>query len=348
MEKTLVALFCLLVSLPAAAGGYVVGNGGDGYDVDGTLELTDLLEAGLESTTIPADAPMDARLARLLDASDLPEGFPRDGLVRKLTEFDRASPGLADALIVAMRAYRWRLLRVPLGRLPDREGRTIGLPESTRVQIANRLGGEIRIHRASWNRLSETGRVALLLHETYYSLMRPQPVSSAEPDQLFQSARRTRELVGLSFTEGAADRLRTRAFDWLDIPAELEMRPTILFPTWSFLLLSDGGAVRRFFFTFDGTANAAALSRFVANVCTDAIAESAPNRVLEGFLDRAVLSTFVDTYTSPFGMQESLGITIRGVKAFRSSFVPTTANRCRRSLNLIVDELKKTLLLRAN
>jgi hypothetical protein len=63
---TLVSLF---FSFQVHGRGYVIGNGGDGYSVDDSIFVTDLLEAGLERINLPKDGAISPRIARWRESS---------------------------------------------------------------------------------------------------------------------------------------------------------------------------------------------------------------------------------------------------------------------------------------
>lgn len=166
-------LVSLLISVPAYAAipfgnGFVVGNGGDGYLVDGRILLRDLLESGAKSepefglvfTTRHEERIRDHRWG-------VP--FNRNLLARKLTDLNVFYPFLGDAVLETLLQFNLTPIQTKL--FPLREGETIvDLPPENLVQIANRLGSMIRIHEPSWRRMPESHRIALLIHEGLYGL----------------------------------------------------------------------------------------------------------------------------------------------------------------------------------
>jgi hypothetical protein len=67
-----------------------------------------------------------------------------------------------------------------------------------RRSIANRFVGTIRLHRPSWELLSEEHKVALLIHEALYSLLTP---VCLDTKHCFQPAYRARDIVAMAFTD---------------------------------------------------------------------------------------------------------------------------------------------------
>ncbi len=314
---TAVSLFC---SFQAHGRGYVIGNGGDGYSVNGSIFVADLLEIGLEKISLAEDGAISPRIARNLDQIGLPFAYPRDALARKLTELNARVPGLADCLIVAMGLYRWRMVAVPIGLVNDLEGRTIGIPESLRVQLAVRLSDVIRIQQSVWDQLNETNKVALLLHEAFYSLVAPtiyqinrSPDGSVVALIETQSPRKTRELVGLAFDNDTSNRLLKLAIDYLGLEILGGSGPLDLIPKWNVKLVKAGNvAVQEFTFAFPQVMPIRAVKTFIAETCRSAIKTQTALRfsraTLVGALDQPSFKPTSVSYRSPFGDQTAISI----------------------------------------
>jgi hypothetical protein len=180
----------------AAASGYVIGNGGDGVFVKGRLVLRDLDESGVTEPYFGdlIDPDIEARMSALpIDPSTLP--FSWQLLARKLTDLNRLSPDLGQFVLEAIRSYAWIALPASLALVPDPEYLLdASIPP---VQIANRLDTTIRIASGAWRQLDDANRIALIIHEAVYSLLRP--ICERTSNTCFQSAHTARDLTGRFF-----------------------------------------------------------------------------------------------------------------------------------------------------
>ena len=180
MKLALRGLALLLLLLPCdfarAGGSGFVGNGGDGVELNGQLYLRDLWSLGLEGSAFVGTA-IDSKQPLPPDSSSISFVYPQDLLTRKIADLNRACPGVGDYVLGSIKSYAWVLEDFPLTPIQDSDDPLLLPPGARLVQIANRFGNTIRIHAASFARLDDVNKVALIIHEAVYSLITP--ISSA-------------------------------------------------------------------------------------------------------------------------------------------------------------------------
>jgi hypothetical protein len=181
-------------------GGYVVNR------TQGRYVVLDLLEAGLE------DRPMTRY-------TDLPEKFQQRVNwitmdMNELTTEDRAAlaqalwatgQANAHALLATIETYSWRWVSENLGDIGDVQT-FLAIPRSDIFQAAIRKDFAILIQKEIWRSLDSKNRVALLLHEILYALIRPELVAHVEPQSqgiYKQDGGVVRQVVGDLFAGGA-------------------------------------------------------------------------------------------------------------------------------------------------
>lgn len=186
-------LLLLLFSNPSFvfANGFV-GNGGEGVEYDGKVVVYDLFSFGVHKNPY-FGAQSDPLFPALPSPKELGFEYPKDLLQQKLTDLNRIAPGMGDYVLMTMNSYTWVLQDFPLTPIKRIDDPVI-LPTGARLtQIANRLGMTIRIHKDTWGRLDDANKVALIVHESIFSLVRPMPVQGGFQ---VQSSRTAREIVG--------------------------------------------------------------------------------------------------------------------------------------------------------
>lgn len=209
-----------------ASTGIFIGNGGDGVEVGNRLFVKDLFLAHAHENPYFGNE-IDPGLPGLPDETTIEFGYPRELLARKLTDLNKALPGLGDYLLASMKVYHWKLQDLPLRKIVGPE-QIVAYPAGLeQIQIANRFQFFIRIDRAAYARLDDANRVALLLHEAVFSLVRPFPVSDG---RAYQSVHVVRDLVGLFF--------QPEFFEMSEIQTQLRISPTLNIP-YLVLPLSD-------------------------------------------------------------------------------------------------------------
>lgn len=328
-------------SLNAMAGGHVVGNGGDGFLVGDRVVLRDLVEAGLEERAYYGDR-IDTSIAFSVTSLSVVSPSQRSLLTRKLTDLNLALPRLGDIVLDVLKAYSWSFVSTPLETIPD-DGSIIQPPSGgTPVQIANRMGSTIRIHLPHWNRMSADHQVALLLHEAFYSLLRPKPDGGV----FRQSSLATRELIGHIFSEDFLKRG----------PARLQrMAKSQLSVDWS---ISEDSTPRTLAWdleVFDARSNQVLLQAKGFQQQTFAWhldrARSVCRRAIEHKTDRreiAVRSTFnlkifrveLAGYESPFGEQLAARAVLNPAQRMRELiFTVTDQENCVAQLRNVIDSI---------
>lgn len=161
-----------LLACGSAHAGFFVGNGGEGIEIDGKLYMLDLYTVGAHAHPY-VGTRIDPHLPAL-PPNLLPSDLPRDLLQRKLTDINAAAPGLGDYLVAVIESYHWLVLASGMQPVtPDPQDPIIGLPDSQRIPLATRLQMNIYIDGSQWPRLDDNGKVALILHEAIYSLVKP-------------------------------------------------------------------------------------------------------------------------------------------------------------------------------
>lgn len=229
-----ICLLLFLVSNPAIvfANGFV-GNGGDGVEFEGQVVVYDLFSFGAHKNPY-FGAEKDPLLPELPSYKEMGFEYPKDLLQQKLTDLNSIAPGMGDYVLMTMKSYTWVLQDFPLTPIKRTDDPVI-LPIGSRlIQIANRLGMTIRIHKDTWGRLDDANKVALIVHESIFSLVRP---TFAEGGYEIQSSRTAREIVGGFFEESLYHKNPSIVYGPLatrlsipDIPIPLwELRKA---PTW--------------------------------------------------------------------------------------------------------------------
>ena len=145
----------LFLLLPLFAQAHTfIGNGGEGVEFQGSIYVRDLFAMEIHQSPY-IGAKTDSRLPIF---HSIQFNYPRELLARKLTDINQMAPGLGDFLMDALNIYSWTLEEFELRPITDTNDPIVLPPGAKLVQIANRLGNTIRIHRPSWERLTEIGR----------------------------------------------------------------------------------------------------------------------------------------------------------------------------------------------
>lgn len=193
-----ILLLLALTSTPSlvSANGFV-GNAGDGLEFDGKIVVYDLFSFGVHKNPY-FGVEKDPLFPSLPSYKEMGFEYPKNLLQQKLTDLNSIAPGMGDYVLMAIKGYTWVLQDFPLTPIKRTDDPVI-LPAGSRlIQIANRLGMNIRIHKETWGRLDDANKVALIVHEAIFSLVRPMPV---EGGYEVQPSRTAREIVGAFFEE---------------------------------------------------------------------------------------------------------------------------------------------------
>lgn len=192
-------LFLILIltcfNAEARRGGYVVGNGGDGFLLDDneTILLRDLVEMNISPSDIQID-PLFLRpkLVELLKTKfSAVSPVPVEELALHLSKIYNEDRRWTFILLRVIQAYNWVFVDQKLEPVPS--GVTVQLPEERLVQIANRFLNTIKINRKAFLQMPKSHQAALILHEALYALVRPTCVTL---NQCTQPPEVVRSVVG--------------------------------------------------------------------------------------------------------------------------------------------------------
>ncbi|OGQ93450.1 MAG: hypothetical protein A2284_17820 [Deltaproteobacteria bacterium RIFOXYA12_FULL_61_11] len=152
----------------AAEAQSIVGNGGDGVELEGKVYSLDLVEFGLQHHPyLSEDSSADPAVQMAVEAA-LP--FARFGtkaiLARKISQL--LGCGFYVRFLPMLTAWQWILLEgVPLVDIKDEYSPVAAMHL---VQIAVRDERFVRISSLGWERMDDANQAALVLHELYYIL----------------------------------------------------------------------------------------------------------------------------------------------------------------------------------
>lgn len=225
MSRAVFIFLSALLFLPTARAQLFVGHGGDGYRrVGGSIVSRDLADQGLADAPFfgpSIDPALRARFAQEGFAGELPSlGLDTSLFLRKLTDLNRAVPGLGGALGLALSRHRFEFSTTPLPVLPEANSRP------HRVQIALRHRSVIRLDRQYWERMAPEQRIALLVHEGVFALSRRQCQAAACEQDAALTRRMTAGLFRESYPAAFVRELR----DVLEIDALVNLcaRPLVV------------------------------------------------------------------------------------------------------------------------
>lgn len=199
MKKFASFLFSILVlSSSLCLADYLrVGNGGEGYLVLKTLYTRDLFEYDIHKTPWFGDQEDYLLKHHIQDWNPLQLSVKEHRLlVRKLTDLNRAQAFLGDDILAALQFFQWRYVDDALHLIEPDEVRRVINPD-LRVPIANRLFQSILINKAHFQRLDAENKIALILHEAIYALIKPRYYTG----RTNQSLSLTRQIVAGFFSE---------------------------------------------------------------------------------------------------------------------------------------------------
>ena len=186
------------MTLSAFAGPSVVGNGGNGVFLEENFYVLDLVESDSHVQPFMKDPAVAFYYDRIKYAL---HAFQDPALVRavaqKITELGALDLIYTEALLRTFEAVRWNLVNYRLVLMP------VITPVAAQLhQIAIRTSDNILIDQQYWNLLNIQNRVALLIHEANFILIRPSPIAD---DTAFQkSAFQSRLLTGYLFSNSMA------------------------------------------------------------------------------------------------------------------------------------------------
>lgn len=310
---SLVLLGTFALSSSAFAGTFV-GNGGEGVEIGQKIELRDLFSSGeVDHPYLGTD--VDPTILRQINA--VPFGFdvPLKILAAQLSAINRSVPGLGDYLVSAIKVYSWTPISLPLQPVSDPDDPVRLPPGAQLVQIANRFQTNIRISDVCWRKMNDIQRVALILHEAVFSLLKPMCGQASngcfQPDYIAREL--TADLFSKKFLDRAPDLNYQTFAASMNIPKDRSLvpntRPTRHWRVW----LND----RRFELDVAGR-DERQLQDFAQRICRQAVrtVKISPysTMFLKSDLDRVPYRTLLQTYVvslphEPVRSQIGLSIT---------------------------------------
>lgn len=196
----LALLGSFLGSVPAAQADYFhVGNGGEGVLLTSGLYTRDLYDHDLHLQPWVGEKK-DPRLERQVQDWN-PLGLSSeecDLLARKLTDLNSHQDRLGDDILAAMGYFSWQWTDQSLVLIEPDEVRVPVRPEQ-RIPIANRFLQSILLHRQNFSRLNSENKIALILHEAVYALMKVE--RRPHPPSFSQNLSTTRQIVAGLFSK---------------------------------------------------------------------------------------------------------------------------------------------------
>lgn len=204
--------------------GNFVGNGGQAYEVDGQLVPRDLFEQKLHRDAYIGSSE-DPEIRKGVDCLILPAelGFDAQLLARKLTDINLAVPKLGECLLMSLLKYSWLVSEAPLPRTHEGDNLLTTDTMAPIVQIVNRIQNKLHIHRSSWARLSPIHRIALMIHESVYSLLK---VTEVSDDTYQQYGPLARQIAG-SFFDPNTMKNSGRVFEHVKNDLEIVFEPSM-------------------------------------------------------------------------------------------------------------------------
>lgn len=204
--------------------GNFVGNGGQAYEVDGQLVPRDLFELGLHHDAYFGNSE-DSDIRKGVESLILPAelNFNKQLLSRKLSDVNHVVPKLGDCLLMSLLKYSWLVSEAPLPRTHEGDNLLTIDTMSPIVQIVNRIQNKLHIHRSSWARLNEQHRIALMIHESVYSLLK---VTEVSEDAYQQYGPLARQIAGSFFDKKMMEN-SGRVFEHVKRDLEIVFEPTV-------------------------------------------------------------------------------------------------------------------------
>lgn len=310
----LLFLFLIIIVPKISIAQVHVGNGGEGVLTDtGELVLRDLYES--KNSNYQIGLEINYNLYQQILKTKLPSfGISPELFARKLNDLEKLHYGLGALTLYALSKYSISFINQDLPLLLDDSN----LPNSRRVQIAIRRYLDIAISKNAFYRLSQKQRIALLVHEGLFTLLKLQCNSENVCEQ---SAKKIRELIGNLFSnpDKSADINYKFLEKYLSIPEYNETCSNYIFSgsinVWShdksYQFIPDKILFTEKFniSTEDSTI---ILNKKIESFCMNAASEliSAPQSYfisLEG--QKIFLTGLSKIYTANFGQQLSLSIT---------------------------------------
>ncbi|MBL7542740.1 MAG: hypothetical protein JNL11_02940 [Bdellovibrionaceae bacterium] len=194
---SLLFLSLLMVPNVVFASTLFIGNGGEVYKINNQYYVRDLVEA--EAHLQPHFNCSVGSLAGLdLDKLNILE-IDSQLLGRKLCDFDTVAPGMGKLIIETINFHSWTMVSEELVLQVD-DAPLLTLKQAERIQAANRTLFNIRIQKNVWHKLAPAHRIALIIHEMVFSLLKISCVNESLCIHYKQSSRVAREITGGLFS----------------------------------------------------------------------------------------------------------------------------------------------------
>lgn len=175
MPKKLLILFSIFfLSIPGFASYVFVGNGGEGYESEGVLYTRDLFSYQVHKNPYIGNTQDQMLKAPISSIIGLELSVEEQNLLnKKITDINEIFPSLGDNILLAIQYFRWNFTEEPLGLINPDPSR-IAVDPTKRVAIANRYLQNILLNKSAFNRLDHENKIALIIHEAVYALIRVQ------------------------------------------------------------------------------------------------------------------------------------------------------------------------------
>lgn len=331
MTKYFFLIFCAFFYGQSDAHTYI-GNSGEGIQVGDKLHLRDLYESSNYEN--PYFGPsIDPQIQALVENDSLAKlPFSKELLKRKLSDINNVQNFWGFYLMAVINQYNWVLVNDPLGQLPD-DGPILNLPESARVQIANRDLHTIRIHRASWDKLSEESKVALIVHEGFFSLIVPSCIRASTNYcvTMTQSARLARQVTAFFFLPSVGKKIPLP--NWIRDALAVPMKPNPYSHGKSILSLS----LNKDTLSIENANDAAASAYFIQHACQNFFKDSKGPLLMQVFMTRDPFYAHSSSYSTDYGMQVAMKIVFRQAIYKDHSAFPDV-NACKAHLQDITEQ----------
>lgn len=205
--------------------GILVGNGGEGFLENKKIYVRDLYDAGIHQSPYFGEVA-ETRWLDWHKASNIKSiGVSETLLAKKLTDINKMEPHLGTWISQIINQYSWIFTEKELSLLLD-DAPIKKDSEKNRVQIANRDLNTIRINSKAWKALSEEQKIALVIHEAIYSMVKPECKNPPTCTEFRQPSRIAREVVAIVFKKD--EHLQPWMKLALGIPAMKENFPATL------------------------------------------------------------------------------------------------------------------------
>lgn len=193
---SIILMITMFLPMAQARIGSEGGGGGGGVIDGGNIYVVDLVEAGVEKSpyfdsSVNANPDFSKRIAKALQ--NLPN-VPVDLLSQKLEEiYQNYDHALPLEILQMFELFSWQMVDFSLVHIPD-ENPVVDIAPTAQVQLASRTRRTLKLDSNAWAKLNPANRVALIIHEAIYSLVKTKNSDDA------------RAIVGYLFSADFKDR----------------------------------------------------------------------------------------------------------------------------------------------